>query len=156
MDINEIANYIINNHHDCCLAYNSGGKLDTYYEDTLYEECLKFFTYEQLGICGCGRPEDTINVIKDLLNILDKYEKIRDDKTVDFHQTYEDKWKDLNSLCGVHIKDNDNYDGMLQFMMYVLDDKGFLEHGSGISGAWLSNEGKMLLYVLNNYDLDNL
>lgn len=147
MNIKEIAKYIIENYPDSCLAHNLHGILDYYYEKLLYEECLNFFLYEKLGICGCGSPWVTANVIKDLLNILYKYETARNR---DWQEAYDDKMSSIKSLCGVVIENNNNYDGLVQFMMYMLDDKGFLEHGTGIGGAWLTNEGKMFLHVLNN------
>ena len=39
--------------------------------------------------------------------------------------------------------------GMLQFLAYVLDDYGFTEHGSGIGGCWLTEDGERLLTVLD-------
>ena len=44
---------------------------------------------------------------------------------------------------------------MIQFVLYMLDSAGFLEHGSGIWGAWLTDLGRMFLYVLNNVELED-
>jgi hypothetical protein len=157
----DIANYIIENNPDCCMAYNYKGYTFTESdEDMLTEECVKFFLYEQLDICGCGSPWDTAKVIRDFLTILNKYEIInrenKDSKNFDHRKLYDEKWLEINSLCGIHITENDNYYGLIQFLMYVLDTKGFLEHGSGIGGAWMTDEGRMLLYVLSKYNLEEL
>ena len=39
--------------------------------------------------------------------------------------------------------------GVLQFVLYMLDAKGIVEHGGGISSCWLTKLGKMYLTVLN-------
>ena len=42
-------------------------------------------------------------------------------------------------------------DPLLQFMAYLLDDKGLTEHGTSINGAWLTDEGEVCLEVFNMY-----
>jgi hypothetical protein len=36
----------------------------------------------------------------------------------------------------------------------MLDSKEILEHGGGISGAWLTALGEIFLFVSNNVDID--
>lgn len=45
--------------------------------------------------------------------------------------------------------------GLLQFMAYILDDRGFTEHGSSIGGCWLTEKGEMFLTVLDAWDQYN-
>ena len=35
-------------------------------------------------------------------------------------------------------------------LAYAMDAAGFTDHGSSIGGAWLTDEGKMFLFVLRN------
>ena len=39
---------------------------------------------------------------------------------------------------------------LLMVLAYAMDAAGFTDHGSSIGGAWLTDEGKMFLYVLRN------
>ena len=39
-------------------------------------------------------------------------------------------------------------DKLLLCLAYTLDAAGFTDHGSSISGAWLTDEGKMFLWLL--------
>ena len=151
-----LAKYIIENYPDSCLAYNYNcdyiNKADN---EFLLDECNNFFFYEILNTCGCGRPDDTTSVIKDILNIInDYYNETQNYNREEINIAHDKKIKRLNSLCGVEIKDNTNYDGLIQFVLYMLDHAGFLEHGSSIGGAWLTDLGRMFLYVLNNVELD--
>ena len=152
-----IAKYIIENYPDSCLACNvKDYYFEDYYNDRLLEECLNFFSYDILDICSCGRPEDTTSVIKDILNIINDYDNERqdgDDK--DFNLRYDKKQNRLANLCGIEINDNTNYDGLIQFVLYMLDSVNFLEHGSSIGGAWLTDLGRMFLYVLNNIEIED-
>jgi hypothetical protein len=150
--------YIINTYPDGCAVYNwtrgmdlnkllcrkgsyneilTNKRLPEEYEiEDIIEDCLKEFHYEDLGLCGCGSPEETYEVIRKILNI----------------QSSDKDWKikqqQFSELCNADM-DNANYSGLIQFVLYVLDDKGFLEHGSSISSAWLTEKGKIYLDLLN-------
>jgi hypothetical protein len=39
---------------------------------------------------------------------------------------------------------------LLLCLAYTLDAAEFTEHGSGIGGAWITSEGKMFLWLLEN------
>lgn len=142
--------YIINTYPDGCAAYNwtqgsyneilTNKRLPEEYEiEDIVEDCLKEFHYEDLGLCGCGCPEETYEVIRKILNIQSSDEK------------WETKQKQFSELCNVDM-DNENYSGLIQFVLYILDDKGFLEHGSSISSAWLTEKGKIYLDLLNMWN----
>lgn len=134
MNVNEIKDYIIKTYPDSCLAYNYN---NSYYEELLIEECENFFYYERLNWCGCGDPDIAKRVIRDYLEVIkDKF---------DNNVTFENKF-------GVKsVYDND----LLLCLAYTIDAAGFTEHGSSISGAWLTEEGKMFLWLLQqNKDIN--
>ena len=144
MNTLDIARYIVRTYKQCSMGYNYTDdglvELNTYTEDTLVDECLSFFSNDKIGMCGCGVSEDTDEVIRKLLTIRkEKYE----DKI-----SYEESIKRYESDLNIDMDDNNHY-GLWQFMMYVLDNAGILEHGSGIGGSWLTKEGKMYLYLLD-------
>lgn len=125
--INEIKDYIINKYPDSCLAYNYNS---SYYEELLIEECENFFYYEKLNWCGCGDPDRAKKVVRDYLEVVnDKF-----DSNTDFYEKFGVKY----------VYD----DKLLLCLAYTLDAAGFTDHGTSISGAWLTNEGKMFFLVI--------
>lgn len=139
--------YIIKTYSDGCASYNwlnryedilQGIRLPEEYEnECIIEDCLSEFS-EDIGLCGCGNPESTNEVLRQILNI----------KSADC--TYEDRQKAYGELCNSDMN-NDMYYGLIQFVLYVLDNKEFLEHGGGIGGAWLTEKGRIYLDLLNAY-----
>ena len=127
--LNKIANYIIQKYPDSCLAHN--GKDDF----SLQEDIQNFFYFERLGWCGCGDPEAVMREICKYLYI------------VHFHNGYDELCQKFREAFGVEsIYDNP----LLMALAYAMDAAGFTNHGSSIGGAWLTDEGKMFLYVLRN------
>lgn len=141
--------YIINIYLDGCAAYNwlqgdyseilADKRLPEEYEiEDIVEDCLNEF-HNDLGLCGCGNPEETYEVIRRILNILS------------FDVDWETRQKQFSEICNADMN-NENYNGLIQFVLYILDDKGFLEHGSSISSAWLTEKGKIYLDLLNMWN----
>lgn len=80
----------------------------------------------ELGICGCGMPEETYKAVHDMLkHAFNPYEYIIQD-------------------C--------EYEPYMLFMAYTLDNKGFMEHGSSIYAAWLTDKGKRLLIAMDEFE----
>lgn len=146
MEIYDIAKYITSKYPDCWLNRN----MELYEEDFdksflndfLINDLMIFFSHEKLKLCGCGYPEYTEEAIRKLLNIRkDSFEL-----NLSFEQE-KDRYKtDLD----LDINNKLHY-GLLLFMLYELNDKGFLEHGFSITNCKLTNEGKMYLEVLNKW-----
>lgn len=101
-------------------------------EDKVYEVLNK------LNCCGCGSPQLTLNVIKEILNIRSSCED------------YNLRLKKIAELFGV-TEMNDNLYGLYQYLLYQLDEIEILEHGSSVCGAWLTDYGKELLKQLNEF-----
>ena len=137
MNITEIKNYIINHYPDSCLAVNTKNGC-VYCDEELMEECENFFYYEKLNWCGCGSPEVAKRVVRDYLEAA----SLKSDE----------KREALKKRFGFdHVYDNE----LLLCLAYAVDAAELTEHGSSIGGAWLSDEGKMFLWLLkNNQELD--
>lgn len=103
-----------------------------------FNEIFDYFTWYLLGICGCGCADESIKCVRNYINIV----KINHEKSFD-----EGK-EQLKEIFGVYDVCSDP---VLQFMSYVLDDKGLTNHGSNISGAWITNLGKILSWCYNIY-----
>ena len=113
---------------------------EEWYEEYLIDELIDFFSFEIMNMCGCGCPEYTYDMIRIVLNIReDRFEK--DIK-------YEEVQKRYKEELHLDTKDSLHY-GVLQFVLYMLDAKGIVEHGGGISSCWLTKLGRMYLTVLN-------
>lgn len=145
--LKEIMKFVIKEYPKGCASYNwknnyymnvveDREEIEDWDINNIIEECMNEFIFEDLHLCGCGSPESTTKVIKMIL-------------TAQNQKEYKDKQKMFNSICEINIDENNNYDGLIQFVLYILDSHGFLEHGSSISGAWLTEKGKLFLELLN-------
>ena len=144
INLTVIKDYIIKKYPDSCLAHNYPGN-EGYYavcEDELIKECIDFFYYEKLHWCGCGSPEMAKIVIRDFLNILNEY-------YIDKENEWEIKWKNEKEMMKERFGVESVYDNeLLLCFAYAMDAAGFTEHGSSIGGAWISEEGRMFLWLL--------
>lgn len=87
----------------------------------------KYEIIHELGICGCGCPDETYKAVHDMLIGFADYDG---------------------------IAKGDPYE---YFMAYTLDRLGFIDHGTCITGSWLTDNGKELLEALADfakYDYD--
>lgn len=136
MTIQTIISYIIEKYPKSCLAVNlmkprSGIKPTA-------EEVVKFFYTERLEWCTCGDPQVACDCIKNYLSALNI-------KTGDRQSDMDTRHAALKEHFGVEwVYDNP----LLLCLAYTLDTAKFTEHGTGIGGAWLTDEGKMFLYAL--------
>ncbi len=110
------------------------------------EDCEEFFYDYKLRWCGCGDPDVAKRAVRDLLAILYDFRKDADE---DFDTAYKRKLRNLKERFGAKsVYDNE----LLLCLAYTLDAAELTEHGSGIGGAWLSKEGEMFLWALNQND----
>lgn len=139
MKLSEIVKHIVTYHPDSELKYYTNDKdVD---EELLIEPLLDFYIHDQMGLCNCGNPEDTYEVIRRYLHVREEWRK-------ESLFTYDDVVKSYEANLHIDCKDTIHY-GLLQFLMYILDNNNFTEHGSGIGGCWLTEDGERLLTVLD-------
>ena len=148
--LKEIMQFVINKYPKGCASYNwqnncyinivqNKKEIEDYEIKNIIKECLDEFIYTDLNLCGCGSPATTWEVLR--LTLLAQDQKGWENKQIAF-----------NNICGLDINDNDNYDGLIQFVLYILDSHEFLDHGGCISAAWLTNKGKLFLALLNMWN----
>lgn len=77
----------------------------------------------ELGICGCGCPEEAYKAVHEML----KRAKTRSNMI-------------------------DPDEAHVLFMAYTLDQLEFLDHGSSIYSAWLTDKGSELLAALDIFE----
>lgn len=110
------------------------------YEGFWYQDAHSLILSGMLGFCGCGRPTDAAQHIRDVLS------HVADRKGIDFNdKAAYPKWEAQGRKIGS--------DGALYFAYYFLDDKGFLEHGGSVPG-WLTPKGEELLALLKELPED--
>ena len=107
-----------------------------------FAEIFNYFNFYLLGLCGCGAPDNTIEVIRDYLNIV----KVNHERNFNEGEKLLKEIFDVNNVC---------LDPVLQFMAYTLDDKELTDHGNNISGAWITDLGEALLWCFNIYIKNN-
>ena len=156
--INEIAKYIIEKYPQSCLSQNSENEtnwelvsinsLPLSQSNDLRQQCEDFFYYEKLNWCGCGNPELVKFEILKYLRILNWCYNIEFSS-----RTYDLKQHKFKDAFGV---DNVYGHPLLLALAYTLDAAGFTEHGTSIGGAWITDEGRMFMFLLeNNPDVIN-
>lgn len=94
---------------------------------------IKDMMFNEIGLCGCGYYNDTVRII---------YEYLKAKEELYCHFDYR-RWKDFLEKF---IEENKEF--LYEFMCYVLDDKGFTEHGPSVGSAWITEKGKTLLRMI--------
>ena len=95
----------------------------------------EFFT--KLGWCACGRPDEFLNWLADILSLL----KGRETAFVNGREfDQEDFDKSFSTLM--------QGDGAKYFVFYWLQGLILTDHGVGVIGSWLSGPGDDLLTEL--------
>jgi hypothetical protein len=129
-------------------------------KDEIYKVLYDFY-FNKLKFCGCGSPEDTLLYIKKLLNLIKrKMDRPYDESKKERDNAYWQYQKDLLFIGGFtpffnennKIEPNDIQNGVIQFILYYLDEVEVLEHGGSIGGAWLTEYGEKILECLNACD----
>ena len=127
------------------MVYNNEIKVgcrEDWYEEYLIDPLMHFFSYELLDMCGCGCPEHSYELIRKILVIRSEWQNNK----LSYEEIKERYKSDLDLDT-----DNDNHYGALQFILYILDANGLVEHGTSIGGCWLTELGEMYLTVLNTW-----
>ena len=88
-----------------------------------WQSHLDYICIERLGTCGCGCVEMTAEYVRDILRLI--------------------KHADLGRRELLEFFGGD--ERVLYFVLYSLDDRGLLEHGSEISFSWLTDDGELML-----------
>lgn len=83
-----------------------------------------FELYNALGICGCGLPGEAYEKVYEMLSRARCRKKL------------------------ITARGRSPLVGFQYFMAYTLDDRGFLEHGFCIDGAWLTEKGLALIELI--------
>lgn len=128
------------------------------------KEFIHNFYYQKIGLCGCGSPGDRLLLIKSLLNQVhdrtDDYRKadLSKDGTTGLYEKHQRKLHGVFGFAehGGESMFSDVQNGIVQFVMDILDEADLLEHGGSIGGAWLSRNGEKMREILNGIKDEDL
>ena len=147
----EIANKFIKD-KTTCMSYNFADiDLNTYDENKL-KSAVKEEFQRILGICGCGESHLVFEGIYNLLNLMDNKSAWNDDLTNKKPEEYEEYVKAYEDLVG--IGEGMTTDWKMLMILYMLDDRDFIEHGTSIYWGWPTELGKDFLKVFDDKQFD--
>lgn len=91
------------------------------------------FYCDELEWCLCGKPEEALGFLRDVLRAM----RLKDDDKWAEAREAVDKLLPLDSPLGLCFR-------------YWMDSRGWTEHGGAVYGAWLTDEGRRVLALLNS------
>lgn len=145
----EIANYFINIKSNTCMSWNYAGR-DIEEEiknnrEKVISDIKDEFT-NLLGICGCGNPELVLEGIYNLLVIIrDRYDTANNGLSKEETDKANEKYEEL-----IGIGDDRKVNWTYLAILYLLDDKNFTDHGTGIYGCWIDKLGEYYLKIFSD------
>lgn len=101
-------------------------------------EKFENYYYNEVGMCGCGNPEE----IKNLLYKLLKNHKAGKDDEITFKEREANK---------AEIIKNTDPDAVSDFIFHILDKAGIMEHGGYIGNGWFTEEGEEFIKLLEEF-----
>lgn len=89
--------------------------------------------YEEIDLCGCGNPADAYNLIRDLMNLCPLFK--------------DQGWARAGELIGS--------EGAVHIVLGALNRVGLIEHGSVITGSWLTPKGEYARELMRRHEFDS-
>lgn len=129
-----LVEYILQCYPDSCFSYNYKNGRDKIWKslDDIIEQAYELFRYEILKWCGCGDVEGSNNVVMHFLQVCNCDENSKRYETMEEYFGTTSIYDNILLLC----------------LAYTMDAAELTEHGSGIGYAWLTDKGKIFLWVL--------
>jgi len=94
-----------------------------------YDNEAEAMYYEQIGLCGCGCPEDVHKFLLDCMS-----SKNEDYPNIIDHEKVIELIKSRPEVVA-------------EFVLHFLDDRELTEHGSSVYGSWLTERGEQVLEI---------
>lgn len=89
--------------------------------------------FNDIGLCGCGYFNDVVRIIYEYL-------KIKNEMLLNYSYFVWKEWQ--NDFI------EKNKEELFEFMKYILDNRGFTEHGTSVDSAWITSKGKRLIQLI--------
>jgi hypothetical protein len=110
-----------------------GGAVSADRREHILNHLYKLF-YGDLDLCGCGRPADAYELIRDIISLAPFFEN--------------ERWRLVESLIGNA--------GAHHIVLSALENADLIEHGSSISGSWLTPKGKWCQAVMRGVEFEDI
>lgn len=116
---------------------------NTKYIGTIQE--LNDWVFTDLGFCGCGDPEAALDLMRSILSAINSRSE-RNQQNDSTHEEWMTVSREIEKMIGM-----EQNPAVAWTYLYFLDGQGLLEHGSNITGSWLTDKGKEILALFNKY-----
>lgn len=102
--------------------------------------------YDVWKFCGCGNPEHIVAYVKGILKAYKDAQEYT--SKVSLTSAPDDKWSRLRKNIDDAIATGKENDNARLFVLYWLDSQNYTEHGGSVYGAWITDNGRKLLALL--------
>lgn len=126
------------------IDYHDDPEFNIVDEEGVHHDGIEGWCASFLGFCGCGRPEDPLETV---LGVLSAFEAMRAARDVKDDATANMAWEQIHRIAPTEGE----YAGLGYSLLYMLDDKGLIDHGSSVHGSWLTDDGKEFLARLRKW-----
>lgn len=118
MLLSEIAEKIIKKESNLSLENEViVGNREEWYEESLIDPLIDYYSYDVLRLCGCGCPNDTLDVIRKYLHIRKDWKDNKCDYDIrapfdhiEYNKVIDRLAPELKTYRGHYTHDKDNYD----------------------------------------------
>ncbi len=104
------------------------------------EEELLRFLHEELAYCGCGYYEEAMRDLRDLLEFAQQRQNA-------LHGDTETFFAITNQLDEWLLRSP----GLSSWIVWLLDERGFIWHGKRTSDCYISDKGRLTLDAINRF-----
>ena len=98
-------------------------------DDCYYDTEQEAMYYGQIGLCGCGQPEEVHRLLLDCMSAIN------------------DDHPSLISAEKVARIVSERPDVVAEMILHFLDSREVTEHGGSVYGSWLTDRGKQMLEI---------
>ena len=128
---------------------------DVYLMNDAIEYMAKYVYYDVFNFCGCGLPDSMKEFICKCLNLFNRSNRFyRDGEEPKMFNTEQVQETFGFDIYNVELDENGSPGTQwmtMYFIMYQFDALGLSEHGTSITGAWLSKKGITVRRILNEW-----
>jgi len=148
----QIKDYFKKEYPDSDMAskeYDNLDPLNKIQMDELFINIFEFCKFYLLPFCGCGWPDGTAKAIRDYLQIVNDHTDMILSKNKEISdKAFSIRKEKMKERFGIS---NECENPIFQYFAYDLDNRGLTDHGSNITGSWITDLGKVVLYIFKLY-----
>ena len=103
------------------------------------DDLLAFLT-EEFAYCGCGYYEESIRVLRDVLQFASDRQRAMEEDSESFSTITRmvDAWSDESP-------------GLATWFVWLLEKHDFIWHGNNVSDVWITSKGEAVLEAIKSH-----